>query len=97
MAHSFNWPDLKNTEHFLFVLQISDKMVKQMTKIAMAGAQGYLQVGWNIPLVAENVGRQKSVISRLAKKAREMGEERAMVRKPGVAGEIWQPLLTSTS
>ena len=61
------------------------------------GAQGYLQVGWNIPLVAEKVGRHKSVISRLAKKAREMGEERAMVRKPGVAGEIWQPLLTSRS
>ena len=72
-------------------------MVKQMTKIARAGAQGYLQVGWNIPLVAEKVGRHKSVISRLAKKAREMGEERAMVRKPGVAGEIWQPLLTSRS
>ena len=81
----------------IFVLQISDKMVKQMTKIARAGAQGYLQVGWNIPLVAEKVGRHKSVISRLAEKAREMGEKRAMVRKPGVAGEIWQPLLTSRS
>ena len=58
-------------------------MVKQMTSIVRARALGYLQVGWNITQVAEKFGRHKSVISRLAKKAREMGEERAMVRKPG--------------
>ena len=81
----------------IFGFQISDKMVKQMTKIQRAKALGFLQSGWNITEVAEKVGRHKSVISRLAKKAREMGDERAMVRKPGVAGEIWQPLLTSTS
>ena len=81
----------------IFGFQISDKMVKQMTKIQRAKALGFLQAGWNITEVAEKVGRHKSVISRLAKKAREMGEERAMVRKPGVAGEIWQPLLTSRS
>ena len=81
----------------IFVFLISDKMAKRMTNISRAGAQGYLQVGWNIPLVAENVGRHKSVISRLAKNAREMGEEKAMVRKPGMAGENWQPFLTSKS
>ena len=67
----------------IFGFQISDKMVKQMTKIQRAKALGFLQAGWNITEVAEKVGRNKSVISRLAKKAREMGEERAMVRKPG--------------
>ena len=72
-------------------------MVKQMTKISMDRCLGYLKAGWSISQVAEKMDRHKSVISRLAKKAREMGEERAMVRKPGVAGEIWQPLLTSTS
>ena len=54
-----------------------------MTKIQRAKALGFLQAGWNITEVAEKVGRNKSVISRLAKKARDMGEERAMVRKPG--------------
>ena len=67
----------------IFGFQISDKMVKQMTKIQRAKALGFLQAGWNITEVAEKVGRNKSVISRLAKKARDMGEERAMVRKPG--------------
>ena len=67
----------------IFGFQISDKMVKQMTKIQRAKALGFLQAGWNITEVAEKVGRNKSVISRLAKKARKMGEERAMVRKPG--------------
>ena len=52
-------------------------MVKQMTKIERARALGYLQVGWNISKVAEFMGRHKSAISRLAKKATELGEERA--------------------
>ena len=47
----------------IFVLLISDKMVKQRTKIARAIAQGYLQVGWNILLLVEKVGRHNSVIS----------------------------------
>ena len=54
-----------------------------MTSIVRARALGYLQVCWNITQVAEKFGRHKSVISRLAKKAREVGEERAMLRKPG--------------
>ena len=52
-------------------------MVKQMTKIERARALGYLQAGWNISKVAEFMGRHKSAISRLAKKATELGEERA--------------------
>ena len=44
---------------------------------------GYLKAGWTISQVAKELGRDKSAISRLAKKAREMGEEKAMVRSPG--------------
>ena len=57
-------------------------MVKQMTSIARTRALGYLKAGWIITKLAKELGRHKSVIFRLAKKAREMGEERAMVRSP---------------
>ena len=66
-----------------FCFEISEKMVKQMAKIERARALGYLQAGWNISQVAEIMGRHKSAISRLAMKATELGEERAMVRRPG--------------
>ena len=61
-------------------------MVKQMTSIVRARALGNLQVGWNITQVAEKFGRHKSVISRLAKKAREMGE---VIKWPGCVGCQW--------
>ena len=47
-------------------------MVRQMTAIGRARALGYLKAGWTITQVAKGLGRHKSAISRLAKKAREM-------------------------
>ena len=58
-------------------------MVKQMTKIARARALGYLAAGWSISGVAREMNRSKSSISELAKKARKVGEERALIRSPG--------------
>ena len=54
-----------------------------MTAIGCARALGYLKAGWTITQVAKELGRHKLAISRLAKKDREMREERAMVKTPG--------------
>ena len=66
-----------------FSFEISDGLVRQLFKIERARALWYIQAGWNIFKVAEKTDRHKSTISRLAKKPAELGEERAMVRRPG--------------
>ena len=54
-----------------------------MTKITHARALGYLAAELSISGVAREMNRLKSSISELAKKARKVGEERALIWSPG--------------